>query len=59
MTRKRGWPMGQMWHKGLWRQWDKISPQERREYERHYENTATATGLRKLTRTRLGKMETV
>ena len=33
------------WHAGLWRDWDRLTPRERLEYERIYEETQTAKRL--------------
>ena len=44
-ARRRGWPLMRDWHAGLWRDWDRLTPRERLEYERIYEETQTAKRL--------------
>jgi hypothetical protein len=55
LKRRRGWPMMQKWHAGLWRSWDELTKKERRDYEKDYEATMTEKRLATLRGGRLGK----
>ena len=56
VTHKRGWPLMQKWHAGLWRRWEEMKGDERLEYEREYEERVTGKGLLKFQKVkRLGK----
>ena len=35
--RKRGWPLMRTWHRGLWRDWEKLTPEQRWQYEKLHE----------------------
>lgn len=37
MPRKQGFPLSQRFNKYHWKHWDDMSPQEREDYEKHYE----------------------
>jgi len=38
MSKGSGFPLSLQWHQGLWSKWDSLSPEEREDYERHYED---------------------
>jgi hypothetical protein len=53
--RKRGWPLMQKWHRGLWRAWDELTSGERRIYESEYEAAQTTKRLSALRGGKKGK----
>ncbi len=38
MTRRQGFPLSLQWGKGLWKAWDKMTKEEREDYEKYYED---------------------